>query len=300
MPFVVNYVVFLKDGAWTKPEGLYGIDVIVRGAGGSGSTGDWRKEYWSSEEKDDEGNVIDTHSGFREIALPGTGGGGGGMAMTESMIRASKLPDEPIPVVVGKGAPRVLETSHPSFKPGLKGGDSKFGEILFAGGGEGGGTTPYWDDRQGLLFSGLGGYAPIRGGSGMTYLTSEFARTMHSVNEWHSLAGGGGGGSGYGFEESDGDDKGNTRIRYEPWRRGGGSGSHANGANAIGATGSSYPSHWEWLQTGCGGNGGGGKGGFPSGGGGGGNGASGQGGSFSSGAGADGCVTVIEYYFVKA
>lgn len=301
MPFVVNRIVYLDDDIWTPPEGLYGIDVIVRGAGGSGSTGRVNAHAWSYSVTNPETQEVTYYSGTSYDYLPGVGGGGGGAAISEQIIRVEKLPPGPIEVVVGKGAPRTIAPGgNLTFVPGENGGDSRFGDLFFAGGGGGGGRSPYWQQAQGSEFGGQGGYAPTRGGQGSTYNTAWYARSIHSICEWHTLAGGGGGGRGEGTIQTDGSQGNDPPATFPvPWMRGGGSGSAANHSANNGNAGAGYPSHWEWLQSGCGGNGGGGDGGFPSGGGGGGNAITVAGGSRDGGAGADGCVTVLEYFFVN-
>jgi len=288
-------VVFEVDGFWTPPEGLHSFEVIVRGGGGGGSTGDRSSSSWSNSNVDAEGNV-NYVSGSSARNYPGAGGGGGGLTVSRGLIRAEEIVGlGPIPIMIGQGGlgATTPNATFPSFRVGNDGGDSRFGDIYIAGGGLGGGKTVQWENRTGWEYGGPGGYAPTRGGVGATYLRNDNS----SLNETSTLAGGGGGGSGQGRYESDGDQYGNTTTTVYPWTKGGASGVNrpveGNGFNVPGR-----PLHWEYLQSGAGGNGGGGNGGFPSGGGGGGNAEPFTGGKANGGDGAKGCVTVIEHFMI--
>jgi len=292
MPLSSDAVVFEVDGFWTPPEGLHSFEVIVRGGGGGGSSGDRSSSSWSNSYVDSDGN-IQYVSGSSARNYPGVGGGGGGLTMSRGLIRVEEVIGlGPIPITIGQGG--IGATGHatfPSFAPGGDGTASSFGDIYYAGGGLGGGKTEHWENRTGYQYGGPGGYAPVRGGVGANYLRTN----ADSINETSTLAGGGGGGRGQGRYESDGDQYGNTTTTFYPWSKGGASGANppieGNGFHVPGR-----PLHWEYLQSGCGGNGGGGNGGFPSGGGGGGNAEAVTGGRTSGGNGAPGCVTVIEHY----
>lgn len=293
MHLVSKAVTFTSSGVWTPPADLHSLEVIVRGGGGGGSTGNATLSFWTNGYTDAEGNYI-VSSGNSQLNYPGAGGGGGGLTMSRGLLRAEEI-TEPVPITVGAGG--LGATTSPStirFVPGGNGEDSSFGKFFMAGGGLGGGRSTVWENQTGTTFGGPGGYAPIRGGQGGTYQT---AALIDSRNETGAISGGGGGGQGQGRYETDGDEYGNTTTTVYPWRQGGAAGPQltvgGNGGNAP-----NNPQHWEYLFSGCGGNGGGGNGGFPSGGGGGGNAETVSGGKVNGGNGAKGCVTVIEFYMV--
>lgn len=293
MPLTSDAKVFEVDGFWTPPEGLHSFEVIVRGGGGGGSSGDRSSSSWSNFSYDAEGNPVYV-SGSSARWWPGVGGGGGGLTMSRGLIRVEEIAGSgPIPITIGQGGTGAWgDPTYPSFAPGGNGTASTFGDIYYAGGGLGGGRVEH-SGVTGYQYGGPGGYAPTRGGLGATYLRTN----ADSINETSTLAGGGGGGRGLGRYETDGDQYGNTTTTIYEWSKGGASGANppieGNGFHVPGR-----PLHWEYLQSGCGGNGGGANGGFPSGGGGGGNAIPVSGGRTSGGNGAPGCVTVIEHFMI--
>jgi hypothetical protein len=286
-------VTFTEDGIWTPSPGLYGVEVIARGGGGGGSTGNYDLDSWTYFDG------TNTFSGTSTHRIGGAGGGGGGASMSRNMIRGSEF-TEPIDIVVGAGGLGAVNThgQFPEFTPGGDGGDSSFGQYFFAGGGLGGGRAFHWQALEGIDQGGPGGYSPIRGGKGATAWTG-YTDECNSTNALHSMAGGGGGGCGNGYDEADGSTSGVATTTQLPWSRGGASGPQFGTPNTNGADGVSYPAYWEHLLSGTGGCGGGGDGGFPSGGGGGGNCFGGAAALWHGGNGARGCVTVIEHYVVE-
>lgn len=105
---------FTRDGVWVKPSGSSLILVTVVGAGGGGSAG---------------GSINGP------LGVPGPGGGGGGW--TQTMLHSTMLPAT-VPLTVGVGGNGGVGVGGTYGQAGIRGGDSKFGPYLMAGGGAGG------------------------------------------------------------------------------------------------------------------------------------------------------------------
>lgn len=302
MAYRYNIVVFRTTGVhfYEIPDSLVGLEAIVRGGGGGGASG--RHDVWE------------------EDCEPGPGGGGGGCSMTPRMLRRDELGDGPIELRVGAGGSGGMKSSG-GWTSGSAGGNSWFGNFVYAGGGGGGGRQINDDgtSTSGLTLPGLGGYGMSRGGRGLTYrdkagtgwfwnYTPFRFSEADSFNAAHMAAGGGGGGHGegyYGTWEDVEDEEGNVVDEelvktYYRSRAGGSSGAFPSGT-VKGANGEGSLPHWETLQTGCGGNGGdtgnGGNGGFPGGGGAGGAGNNVLSRVGNGGRGGSGSVTIIELYY---
>ncbi|KXF56134.1 hypothetical protein AXA44_02560 [Rhodococcus sp. SC4] len=256
MPIRTNLRVFTASGTWHKPPNLFAIDLVLRGAGGSGASG-----------------VRRTDGGQR---FPGAGGGGGGAVKTNKRIPAIRLPDAVVVTVgPGGGQTAVAGPNNWNWSAGHDGGDSSFGDILRAEGGQGGGqlNSGGGDWNTG----GAGGYSVMRGGRGGAYGAASGESVSSGVIAL--LAGGGGGGAG----------------SYAGTDYGGTSGQGPGGSSGFVPQGYQYPYLWQVAQSGGGAPGGTSVNrvrtpGFPAGGGSGGFGGGGEGGP-----GAAGLVTVIEY-----
>ncbi|WP_450104215.1 glycine-rich domain-containing protein [Rhodococcus triatomae] len=270
-----NLVVFTANGTWVKPPNLYAIEVRVRSGGGGGGSGA-------------------TRDGASDTNTPGgPGGGGGTLVQTNRRIPAAELPAT-VAVTVGPGGAGGAVSSTPNtFMAGKHGGTSRFGDILLAEGGYGGG---YGADPNGSVNTGNGGYGGwgiFRGGTGG-------ANGIWSPNQnafaapVQRCSGGGGGGSGAGLYS------GTPRA------------SSAYGWSGFtGAPHVHNPVWWQWDMSGNGaygrteGSNNLGNAAFPCGGGGGGwggnatpmSGTPASGLAGAGGPGAAGVVTVFEYLF---
>lgn len=304
MGYRYNTVTYETPGTYTyvPPEGLYGVELIVRGAGGGGASG-----------QQDNRN---------EDCLPGPGGGGGGCSYTPRLVLRDELPDAGMQVRVGSGGVGGIAANR-TWSIGSDGGDSWFGAMIFAGGGGGGGKKVMGDGMytESLTAGGVGGFGMSRGGRGLHYqdrvrssggswLRPRYSRLSEAdtSNEAHMAAGGGGGGHGQGHtgKWKDVVDEDTGEVIDEEWDqtnyawRFGGSSNAVPQATGSGAPGRGHLPHWQTLQSGCGGNGSSGEtingapGGFPGGGGAGGSGGGSRGGT--GGAGGHGSVTIIELY----
>lgn len=140
MPMLTQPIAYLYDGSygtdntytWTKPSGCRFVKIMCQGGGGGG--------------------------GARYVAINSSanGAGGGGGGFSEVILNALNLPDY-VTITCGKGG---LGSTYAGSSPadGQTGGNSSFGNYIFAYGGDGAGSGP----SEGI---GGGGY-PIPGADG--------------------------------------------------------------------------------------------------------------------------------------
>lgn len=122
-------VTFTESGTWTVPKGVESISLFIIGGGGGGG---------SSEKS----------SGNYE-----KGGGGGGGGVAKQFLNLKVAPRQNIPIVIGAGG-----------SPGVKGGNSSFGDIVVRGG-DAGGNASYGSNGA----QGSGGRGGASGGGGGDY-----------------------------------------------------------------------------------------------------------------------------------
>lgn len=153
---LVSQTVFEADGPWVKPTAGSVAWVVVIGGGGGGGK-----------------------AGAANAVAAGSGGNGG--AMSTGWFLLADLPDS-VDCKVGQGGPGALAGG--ATTQGVAGGDSWFGDFLFADGGIGGthqGTnpTPQVITPGGTApEGGHGGYPAVR--DGLSFLGAEDHLTLHS------------------------------------------------------------------------------------------------------------------------
>lgn len=177
-----NALVFTSNNTYTPSAGIVSVDLILVGAGGGGGSG--RRNVGST------------------VQCGGGGGGGGGEV--HLTVPAALLPKGgsgaflPIAITIGGGG----QGAQTEANPGVGGGNTIFGDLLTAYGGQGGmGGDVYTELTSGR--GGTGGVGIIRGGNGgsIEITTSEnvFRGATSGGNSFSGTdlyGGGGGGGAG--------------------------------------------------------------------------------------------------------
>lgn len=271
---------FAASGTWTRPA--WARRVTVRAIGGGGGGGSGRK-------------------GAASTGRSGGGGGGGGM-LAERMFAASEL-SSTVSVTVGAGGTGGASQTAGSTDglAGTAGGDSLFGTLLAAKGGQGGGGGP---GAGSGAAGGIGYGAPAFSATGSTAPSN--GGTTVGLTPLAPARGGGGGCGGGGVTAANtrqsGGDGGAGGAEYGAGATGGAGGpagpsgtTGGNGASVAagkaygGGGGGGGAGQWSSSDAGSGGNGG-----LYGGGGGGGGGAvDATNNSGAGGNGANGIVVVI-------
>jgi len=173
---------FTTDGIWRKPFPVGWAEVYVWGGGGGGAGGN------------------------SKTIRPGNGGGGGGLS--RRLMLLSDLPDE-VEVHVGFGGQGGdgAEDSGSRGTNGHNGGQTRFGTILYAGGGFGGTRT-----GNALVDAPQGGYGTEPGGMGGLPLYDYSFRSWDESGYMSAGQAGSGGGAG-GYPSS----KGPAQAEPEWW-----------------------------------------------------------------------------------
>lgn len=161
-----DYQEFTESGTWTKPAGCHWVYVELVGAGAGGG--------WTS--------ASSTTSYYAGI-------GGGGGDFNSMLARAADVPDS-LTVTVGVGG--TGGTSSPTG--GTAGGDSSFGSLVIAKGGQYIAGSVYSTDR--ILKQ-----STIGGAGGMQRLNSS-SQVVTPSSAQPSQKGGGGGGCGYTYNSN--------------------------------------------------------------------------------------------------
>lgn len=112
---------YTEDTAWTKPESLRGLAVLCIAAGGGGGSG---------------------RRGAPDTARSGGGGGGGGAIVIRSWLDTdpTTLPETgEITIGIGGAGGDAITVDDTNGNPGTAGGNTSFGDMVIAKGGNAGG-----------------------------------------------------------------------------------------------------------------------------------------------------------------
>lgn len=168
-----NAIVFTSNNTYVPTPGVVSVDLILLGAGAGGAGGRW------------------------EVLNGGcAGGGGGGGGEVHVNVPGAFLPKtetgEYAPVAITIGAGGAYGNASPTN--GTGGGDTDFGGLLTAGGGQGGQVGA--SGAYGVGGQGGSGMIPGgKGGDGLKIAPSQHGGNSTSAYDLHGGGGGGGGGS---------------------------------------------------------------------------------------------------------